>query len=58
MKILCYFLVVVFGAFGLLALLRCFEILIVDGHFSIGQLFFGIVGILLAWSCLKRAREP
>jgi hypothetical protein len=55
MKILFYILTFVFGLYGSLQVLRMFELLSTDG-FQPAVLLFGIVGLLLAFVCLKKAR--
>jgi hypothetical protein len=56
MKILFYFLTFIFGAYGILAVLRTIELLATGGGFNPVTLLFGIVGLFLAAVCLKKAR--
>jgi hypothetical protein len=56
MKILFYFLMLVFGLYGALAVLRTIELLVTGGGFNPVTLLLGIVGLVLAGACLKKAR--
>ena len=56
MKIVWYLLVVVLGAFGALGLLRSIERLITGAGVSPIQIFIGLVALLLAWQCIRKAR--
>ena len=56
MKILFYILTFVFGLYGALSLLRTIELLSTTEGFQPVVLLFGIVGLLLAFVCLKKAR--
>jgi hypothetical protein len=56
MRILFYILAAVAGLFGLLALFRTFEHLLVGDGLQATQLVIGVVGILLAVIWIKRAR--
>ena len=56
MKILFYLLTVICGLFGLLSLLRFFEVALLGGGIFPIQLIIGVGGIILAWVCLKKAR--
>ncbi len=57
MKILFYLLTVICGLFGLLGLLRFFEVLFLGGQVFPIQAIIGVVGLVLAWVCLKKARS-
>ncbi len=57
MKALFYLLTVICGLFGLLALVRFAEVLIFGGRLFPVQLVFAVVGLGLAWLCLKKARS-
>jgi len=56
MKILFYFLTLVFGLYGVLGVLRTIELLATGGGFNPVTLLLGIVGLLIAGICLKKAR--
>ncbi len=57
MKIVWYLLTVIFGAFGILALLRSLE-LVINGGMPTSQVLFAVIGLVLAWQCLRKARSP
>jgi hypothetical protein len=56
MRIFYYVLTLLFGLFGLLALLRGIEVVATSGELNIGQLLFGVLGLALAVFFLQRAR--
>jgi hypothetical protein len=51
-----YLLALLFGAFGILALLRSVELLVTGGR-ATGQVLIAIVGLLLAWQSFRKARS-
>lgn len=57
MKILWYGLTFVLGLFGLLSLLRFFELQLTAGGFFPIQLVFAIICLGLAYKCLVQARR-
>ena len=56
MSIIWYLLVFLFGAFGILALLRSVELLVTGGR-PTSQILIALVGLLLAWQCFRKARS-
>ena len=56
MKSVWYLLAVVLGAFGALGLFRSFERLAAGAGVSPVQLIICLVGFLLAWRCVAKAR--
>jgi hypothetical protein len=56
MKIIFYILTALFGLYGVLAVLRTIELLATGGGFQPVAALFGIVGLALAFACLKKAR--
>ena len=57
MKTVWYLLAVVLGAFGALGFLRSIERLIIGTGVSPIQIFIGLVGLGLAWLCIRQARS-
>jgi hypothetical protein len=57
MKIVLYLLAVVLGAFGVLGLLRSIELLATGAGVSPVQILIGLIGLLLAWQCVRKARS-
>jgi hypothetical protein len=57
MKILWYGLTLVLGLFGLLSLLRFFELQLTTGSFYPIQLVMAIICLGLAYKCLVQARR-
>jgi hypothetical protein len=57
MKYVLYFLAAVAGLFGLLSLLRAFELLLTGGAFQAVEFVIGAVGLFLSWLWIKRARS-
>ena len=56
MKIVFYLLTFLFGLYGALALFRTIELLATGGGFQPVSALFAIVGLVLAFACLKKAR--
>ncbi len=56
MKIVFYILTFLFGLYGVAAVLRAIELLATSGGFQPATVLFGIVGLVLAFACLKKAR--
>lgn len=57
MKILWYFLTLIFGAIGVLALLRSIEIILIGAGISPGRFGVALIFLFLAWLSLIRARS-
>ncbi|HBB87067.1 MAG TPA: hypothetical protein DC047_05585 [Blastocatellia bacterium] len=58
MILLWYFLTLVFGVIGFVAVFRIFEILILGaGVFPTTQLLIAFITLLLAFLCLRKARR-
>lgn len=57
MKIIWYLLAVVLGVFGALGLVRSIDRLISGAGILPVQIFIGLVGLFLAWLCIKKARS-
>ena len=57
MKIIWYLLALVLGAFGALGLVRSIERLIGGAGVLPVQILIGLVGLVLAWLCFKKARS-
>ena len=56
MKIVWYILVVIFGAFGILGLLRTIEVLVAGDGFRPTTLLIAIIMLLIAIVCFRKAR--
>ena len=56
MKIAFYILTTLFGFYGVLAVLRTIELLATGGGFQPVSALIGIVALVLAFACLKKAR--
>ena len=56
MKILFYILTFIFGFYGALSVLRTIELLWTSEGFQPAVLLLGIIGLVLAVVCLKKAR--
>ena len=48
---------VIFGLLGVLSILRFAEMLFLSGSISPMQPVIGVVALVLAWACLKKARS-
>ena len=57
MKIVWYLLAAILGAFGVLGLLRSVELLATGAGGSPIQMVIGLIGLLLAWQCVRKARS-
>ena len=57
MKIIWYLLAVVLGAFGALGLVRSTERIIGGAGILPVQILIALVGLILAWLCIKKARS-
>ena len=57
MRVVWYLLAVILGAFGVLGLLRSVERLAAGAGVSPVQIFIGLIGLLLAWLCVRKARS-
>ncbi len=57
MKILWFFLTLLFGLIGMLGLVRSVEILFIGAGNLLVQLGVALISILLAGQCLKKARS-
>jgi Co/Zn/Cd efflux system component len=57
MKSFWYLLAVVLGAFGALGVLRSIERIITGAGVSPVQVFIGLVGLAVAWLCIRKARS-
>jgi membrane protein DedA with SNARE-associated domain len=57
MKPLWYLLTFLFGAFGALALARSIERLATGAGVLLTQVLIAVVCLILAWTCLKKARS-
>jgi len=57
MKIVWYLLAVVLGVFGALGLVRSIDRLISGAGILPVQILIGLVGLILAWLCIKKARS-
>jgi hypothetical protein len=56
MKIVFYILTFLFGLYGVAAVLRTIELFATGGGFQPVSALLGIVGLVLAFACLKKAR--
>jgi hypothetical protein len=56
MKIIYYLLTLVFGLFGLLALIRSLEVLAFSGGFKPVQILIAIIAFAFSWACLHKGR--
>ena len=56
MKIVFYLLTFLFGLYGIAGVLRTVELLVTGGGFQPVTALFAIVGLVLAFACLKKAR--
>jgi hypothetical protein len=56
MRIGWYLLAVVLGAFGVLGVARSIERLTAGAGVSPIQILIGLIGLLLAWLCVQKAR--
>jgi small neutral amino acid transporter SnatA (MarC family) len=57
MRIIWYLLAVLLGAFGVLGLVRSAERIATGAGASPIQILIGLVGLLLAWLCIRKARS-
>ena len=57
MRVVWYLLALVLGLFGALALFRTVELLLVGAGVSPAQVLIALVGLLLAWLCVQKARS-
>jgi len=57
MRIVWYLLAVFLGAFGALGLFRSIERLATGVGVSPIQILIGLVGLLMAWLCVRKARS-
>ena len=57
MRIFWYLLAIVLGVFGALGLVRSVERLMGGAGLLPVQILIGMVGLVLAWLCIKKARS-